>query len=114
MTDDLGSGPLLDEHFDFSVGETGDLLNTTGVGELQKDLAIRMVLGLSQYLGSAPSNNIGAKVGATATKIAVSDSRVDSVDKDSIQTSFNSDRDELRLQMTVFTSDGEQELVFNV
>lgn len=114
MSGDFGSGVYLSERFDFVVNSTGDLRSAEGTQELGKDLAVQMALNLDQYLGEPPSNNLNARVANTASNLALADSRVRAVDKENISVSFNSSRDELTVEMDIFTADGRQELVFTV
>jgi len=114
MAPRFGSGIHLDEKFDFSVGNTGDLKSEDGLEELQKDLSIQMVIGLDQYLGQPPGGNLEAKIINKVITIANADPRITSVVESSIDVQFNSSRDELTIKMTVRTSDGEQNLIFDV
>lgn len=114
MATDFGSGIHLDELFDFSVDPAGDIQADRGLNELQKDLAFQMVINLDQYRGQPPSGNLGAKVLATARRVAESDARIDSIDEEASTVSFSDDREEITLKMIVQTRDGEQELVFEV
>jgi len=114
MTEELGSGVFLDEQFDFSVGPTGDLKNTSGLNELQKDLAFQMVINLSRYLGQPPSGNLPEKIAATAERVAEVDSRVKFVISEDTQVSFSEDREEITLKMTAQTRDGQQNLIFDI
>lgn len=114
MSERFGSGIHLDEQLDFSVDPSGDLQAERGLDELQKDLAFQMIVNLQEFIGQPPSNNISAKVIGVASSIAVSDSRVSSVDKDNSSVTFNRLRDEITINLIVRTVGGEQELVFNV
>lgn len=115
MSDELGAGIALDEDLDVSVGSTGDLKNESGVDELRKDLAFNMILSLQQYLGSPPGGNLEEKVAATAYRVALADSRIESVDKGATVVRFFDSREELELIITASTvGAGEQELVFNL
>lgn len=114
MVRELGAGLYLDEYLDFSVDTTGDLRGASGVSELEKDLAIQMILGLDQYVGQPPSGNLEEKVAATARAIAEADVRVASVRTGLTEVDFSSDRQEITINMTVVTDDGEQNLVFDV
>lgn len=114
MADEFGSGIFLDEQLDFSVGNTGDLKHTSGLEELQKDLAFKMILNLEQFLGQPPSGNLKAKVADVASRVAIADTRVNSVVEDSIEVDFNETRDELTVKLAVRTGEGEQNLIFDV
>jgi len=113
MADEFGSGIALDQQFDLSVDSTGDIEATSGVNELQKDLAFNMVLNLERFLGEPPSGNLNTRVADIASRVALADVRVASV-SDDISVSFNETRDEITIKMSVRTSDGEQNLVFDV
>lgn len=108
------AGIYLDGQFDFSIDSTGDIQAVYGSDELQKDLAFQMVLGLSQYLGTAPSGNLNAKVAGTAEAIATGDSRINSVVPNSFDVEFNSKRSSIDIEMRVITEIGERRLVFDV
>lgn len=114
MVDDFGSGIHLDQKLDFSVDSTGDLKTDSGVSELQKDLAFQMILNLGRYIGQPPSGNLKAKVAGTARRVATVDSRVRSVNEDKTRVLFSDDREEITVELTVRTDEGEQTLVFEV
>lgn len=115
MTDrTFGSGVLLDENFDFEVGNTGDLQHESGVDELEKDLAMQMVISLSQYLGEPGSGNVVNKIAGTAARVALLDSRVRSVSKEKTDVKFDRVNGEIDVKLLVNTRDGERELVFEV
>lgn len=114
MSDNFGEGIFLDESLDFSVGSTGDLAHTGGIDELQKDLAVKMIINLDQFLGRPPSGNLKAKVADVASRVVLADVRVDSVVQDSLDVQFTERRDELTVKLAVRTSDGEQNLIFDV
>jgi hypothetical protein len=114
MSANFGSGPALNQDFDFVIDSTGDLENRSGVEELGKDLAMQMVLNLETYLGESPTNLVKRKVELTATRVAVADTRVRNVDESATAVSFGSRRDELTVRMRVITESGPQEFIFNV
>lgn len=114
MVDNFGDGLFLDEDFDFSTSPTGDLSSSSGEDELEKDLAFQMAINLGQYVGEPPSGNIEEKVAGTATRVAREDPRVQSVDKRKTNVSYNFDRKEISVDMTVITEEGVAEMIFNI
>jgi hypothetical protein len=114
MNSNFGSGPALNEDFDFIIDNTGELESSSSVEELGKDLSMQMVLNLEKYLGQSPTNLLRRKVELTATRVATADTRVREVDTESTTVSFSNRRDELTVEMRVLTESGPQEFVFNV
>jgi hypothetical protein len=89
---DYGSGPGLDRYLDLVVGPSGDLVSTSGIAEVEKDLSWRLIGALRYGEGverpeSLQSGAVGRPVEGgleTDVKILVSDiieddPRVDSV-----------------------------------
>ncbi len=114
MSENLGSGVFLDERFDFSVDPTGDLKSTSGLNELQKDLAFQMVINLEQFIGQPPTGNLQEKVAGTAKRVAEADSRVRYVLEGDTEVIFSDDREEITLKMTAQTRDEQQNLIFDI
>lgn len=111
---ELGSGIYLDGLFDFVADSTGDIRAAEDVNELQKDLAFQMIISLSKYLGQPPSGNLKEKIAGTAKRVAETDDRVDFVDSRKTEISFNSNRQEMTLKVTVQTEEGIEDLIFDI
>ena len=114
MSDDFGAGIALDEQFDFTVDSTGDIDSTSGVEELQKDLAFQMVVNLDQYLGQPETPNLEAKVSRTVKNVALGDERIQSVSDDSISVIFEPLSDTITVEMSARTVDEQVNLIFEI
>lgn len=116
MTEEnLGSGIYLDELFDFEVDQTGDVLSTDGIDELEKDLAVQMKFNLRQFLGEVPSSQLNAEVRRTVAQIAIADNRIVSVDRNNIDVEWKERTKKLVVSMSIVTNTNEKyNLVFNV
>lgn len=114
MSEEFGSGIFLDDQFDLSIDSTGDIQSTTGVDELQKDLAFQMVISMQQFRGSPPSGNLKAKISNTASQVVLGDSRINSVVRDSFTIEFSDNRESIDIRFDVRTETGQQTLVFNI
>jgi len=108
--DALGSGPALDETFDFTIANDGDLNSSSGLEELQKDLGFQMAFLLSEFEGQPLTPDVFSDVRSIARRIALSDDRVTSVN----DSNFRVEQDEnetIKITMTVGTTFEERELV---
>ena len=119
MSEDLyGSGPYLDEGFDFEVATDGDLRINSGLSELEKDLSFQMVISLSPLIGMRPTKNFEVKLRDRATRVALADERIDSVEKDDVivreVTESGEQNVEYELVLPVVVSGEYQELVFGI
>lgn len=114
MVDEFGSSASLDESLDFSVDNTGDIATDDGTDELEKDLAVQMILGLQQYIGQPPSSNLNAQVFRTASDIATADTRVSSVSRSESTISFSRDRESITILLAARTTSGTQQLIFEI
>lgn len=114
MVDQYGAGVYLDQQLDFEIDPTGDTRTSSGIDELEKDLAVQMKLFLSFYLGEPPTAGLESDVADTARKIANADPRVTTVARGSTNVSFSETRDELTVEMRVRVGAGEQQLVFEI
>jgi hypothetical protein len=76
MSEAFGAGIALDEDFDFSVNETGDLKTVSGRAELEKDLSFQLSFFLRRHIGELVSENLKAEVKNTAKEIVELDTRV--------------------------------------
>lgn len=114
MSDQLGEGLYIDQNLDFGVGQSGDIQTSSGVDELQKDLAIQMIINLDEYVGSRPADNTKAQISRRAIETALDDSRVQSVRSGSVTVDFSQRNEEISVSMTMITENGEIPLVFEV
>ena len=114
MSEEFGSGIYLDEVLDFEIDPTGDIKSIGGTSELQKDLSVQMIYELDQYTGAPPKSNIDEKIADAVITLAELDPRVESVYSDSISVSFSDDREQISVNVSLQTIDGEQNLVFDV
>ena len=77
---EYGSGPTLDEDFDFTVDETGDIKCTNQVGfetaELEKDLAFTIARRIDLEIGSRTTPAQQAAVKSLVRNIILRDSRI--------------------------------------
>lgn len=113
--ENLGAGQYLDEDLDFEVGPTGDIRTTSGVEELQKDLAFQMIISLSQFLGEPPTPETESEIKRMAYRVAFADLRVTGVDRNNIIVEWNHRSDAMEVTVPLTTDTGEeQELVFEV
>jgi len=108
--DALGSGPALDETFDFTIANDGDLQASSGLEELQKDLAFQMAFLLRDFEGQPLTPDVLSDIRSIARRAALSDERVTSVN----DNNFRVEQDEnetITITMTVGTTLEERELV---
>lgn len=111
----LGSGPSLDEDFDFSIHPTGDLNISGGRKELNKDLSFQLTFSLKKYLGSTPTTNVEAEATDTAIKVIEADQRVRTVLQGRTSATLSEDSRELTVDATFITIDGEEyEYVYTI
>jgi len=77
---EYGSGPTLDEDFDFTVDETGDIQCTNQVGfetaELEKDLAFTIARRIDLEVGSRTTPAQQASIKSLVRNIILRDSRI--------------------------------------
>lgn len=120
MSEELyGNGIYLDESFDLSVDNTGDLRSSKGVNELEKDLSFRMADELSDLLGSPEGRNFGPKLRSRAKSIALDDERVETVidsrvSVNKIENTPESNDAEYELILPVVATTEQTELVINL
>lgn len=74
-----GSGPALDENFDFVVGPSGDLKNVDRISELEKDLAFATSVRLQEFIGKPLTPTVRQKVKNAAEDVFDAEPRIDSV-----------------------------------
>lgn len=80
-----GSGPSLDENFDFIVGPSGDLKNADGINEVEKDLAFATSVQLQEFIGRPLTPTVRQKVKNAAEEVFEAEPRIDSLVGISIQ-----------------------------
>ncbi len=119
MSEELyGNGVYLDENFDFELGPSGDLRMSRGLSELEKDLSFQMVISLSPLIGMRATKNFEVKLRDRATKVALADERIESVEKDNVvvreTTELSAQNIEYEIVLPVFASGEQQQLVFNL
>ena len=105
----FGSGPALDENFDLSVNETGDLKSVDGVEELHKDLSFQLQYSLETYIGAGQNTNVETNALTTAIRVLNADSRVDRVIESTSGASLTEDGRTLTITMNYITNDGEEQ-----
>jgi len=111
--ENLGSGLYLDQTLDFDPSTTGDLRTVDGSEELQKDLAFQLLIVLSDYIGPPLTPGTRAEIKTLTVDTITSDSRVDTLDRGSMQVSKPTP-ESIRIQVFVTAGGDEQELVFNL
>ena len=118
--DALGSGIALGDDLDMMLEDSGDLLATSGIEELEKDLSINMIFQLtfggpdgSGYLGRPLTQEVESDILDLIRRTALSDDRINTVRSIFVRRSPNQ-RNTLEIDLTVVTSLGEQNLVITV
>lgn len=76
---DFGSGIDLDRDLDLVITPAGDISNTDGLDELQKDLSYKMIETMDGRTGAALNKDTRAHYKSVATGVLRSDPRVDQV-----------------------------------
>lgn len=76
---DLGAGIALNEDWDFEVDSTGDLLATTGIAELEKDVAFNVAREWEDSIGRRVDASAKKQIQITAQSVLLSDDRIDTV-----------------------------------
>lgn len=79
MTGEQGSGPALDENFDFVVGPSGDLKNSDRINELEKDIGFAMAVELQEYIGSPLTPTTEQKLLNSARSVLEDEERIQSI-----------------------------------
>jgi len=111
--ENLGSGLFLDQSLDFDPSSTGDLRTVSGSEELEKDLSFQLIIILSDSIGQPITPATRSEIRSLAVDTITSDSRVDSIDRGSIELT-KPDRETIRLQAVVTAGGETRELVFNL
>lgn len=109
---DFGAGVFLTQDLDFEVTNTGDIRTTRGTSELEKDMAIQSIVGLTEFGGRKQTPQTRARLRARVTDILIADPRINDVV--SVDVRFKHSTDTVILTTGVRTDSGEQELVFEV
>lgn len=110
---ELGAGPRLDRNFDLDVGGTGDLESVSGSAELEKDLAFQTARSLEAEFGQISDEETASRLRTRVMDIILADTRVINVNR--LQLTVTGEKqEELKVNAIVQTSDGEQDLVFEV
>lgn len=98
----LGTGIYLDPSLDFEVDSSGDISSiNSGIQELQKDLALQSKIGLNEFLGETPDENVNQSIKDEIENRFLADPRVDSVAKESIQIEWKEDRKSLNVDVPI-------------
>jgi hypothetical protein len=100
-----GTGLALDESLDLKVGSKGGIASSEGKGELKKDLAFQLIVALSEYIGSKPSQNNKVSVFSDAVSVILADDRIDFVNQEDSEIEFENGGRRIRLDMIITTTD---------
>jgi hypothetical protein len=73
-----------------------------------------MIINLDRFIGAPPDSNLETKVASVAESVALADTRIQRVNSEKTEVTFNSRREELSVRIVALTEEGQQELVFNV
>jgi len=81
MTDieNYGSGVSLDENYDFIIDSTGDLEDSRGLSELEKDLSFASSVRLFEHIGMPLTSTRKQKIKNSVESIMSSEPRISSV-----------------------------------
>jgi|APHM01.1.fsa_nt_gi hypothetical protein len=109
---DLGAGIALNQDWDFEVDTTGDLRMTTGLAELQKDIAFNVADSLQSELGRRIDNTTAKRISVIVQNQLVEDPRVVAVGNTTVRRVDNTN--EFEVVAEADTVDGPFELVFEV
>lgn len=106
----FGSGPALDENFDFIVNTVGDIKDADGLNELEKDLAFVSAFQLEDYIGKPLTPTIRQEIENTLTQIFDAEPRIDAVRDMSVeQVEYGFD-----VKIDAIVNQEQQNLVFPV
>lgn len=75
----LGSGPALDKDFDFVLDSSGDIKDSNGLDELEKDLSFASAFRLQDHIGTPLTPTTRQKVENALTEVFDKEPRIDSV-----------------------------------
>lgn len=112
MSNNFGAGPLLTKELDFELTTTGDLEVTRGSDELQKDIALQLLIQFSDLIGSPKFSNASAKISSRTEAVLNDEPRVDSIT--SIDVRLLDDANEAEVVAEVVGDGTTQELVFTI
>lgn len=110
---EYGSGPFLSKGFDFEIDQSGDIRTTSGITELEKDLAFITSIFLQDIVGDPKYPETKTRTKRIIRDVVSQEPRVGTIDSVEV-TYLNTDRDEVDLDVRVVTTDAEQDLVFPV
>lgn len=77
--EELGSSPALDENFDFIVDSSGDVEDSDGLNELEKDLSFASAFRLEDFIGQPLTPTTRQKVENAVEEVFDREERIDSV-----------------------------------
>lgn len=110
---DLGGGIALNEYWDFEVSQTGDILATTGLAELQKDVAFNVARNVEEFIGRPAQNNTQKKIQIAVQDVLVDEPRVDAIIQVNVRQ-IDRTANAYEVIANVETEVGPFELVFEV
>lgn len=110
---ELGAGIALDTDWDLIIDNTGDIDETRGSEELQKDIAFNATLALQDILGQPVTRELMARTRSIVQDVLVEDPRVATVTNITARKiEDNSDR--IEIVASVNADQGQQDLVFTI
>lgn len=109
---DLGAGIALNEDFDFEVDGTGDLRPTSGLAELQKDIAFNVASALQSELGRRVDSRTRKRINLIVQNQLIEDSRIGAINNVDVRELPPNDGYEVVAD--VDTVEGPFQLVFEV
>lgn len=113
MSGELGDGFFLDQTLDFEIAPDGDLRGEKGADELSKDLAFQLIIILDDLQGQPLTPDVRGQVKSLTVDTLLSDSRVVRVDESGIRVRQIGEGT-LRVAVSLTTTEGPEELVFNL
>jgi hypothetical protein len=109
---DFGAGPYLTKDLDFEITTTGDIRTTSGVAELEKDIALQSLINLRNEIGVRDTPQNRARFRSQVRDILLADPRINRVT--SVSVTFSRRNEAAEIIADVITDNTEQELVFEV
>ena len=108
--EELGSGPALDKNFDFIIDSSGDIEDSDGLNELEKDLSFASAFRLEDFIGQPLTPTTRQKVENALGEVFDRESRIDSVQSIEVeQVDYGFD-----VQAVVIVNSEQQTLIFPV
>jgi hypothetical protein len=106
----LGSGPALDRNFDFLIDNSGDIKDSSGLNELEKDLSFSSAFRLDDFIGKPLTPTTRQKVENALTEVFDREPRIDSVQEMEVeQVEYGFD-----VQIRAIVNGEKQDLIFPV